>query len=121
MAWSPEDSLVIGIASRALFKLDEEDRIYRDEGTAAFVEFQRTHEQDLIKPGVAFPLVEALLKLNQTLGKPGHPAIEIVVISKNHPDCGIRIRRSLNHYGLSLRRAVFTGGQPTRLGPVALG
>jgi 5'-nucleotidase len=112
MAWSPEDSLVIGIASRALFKLDEEDRIYRDEGTAAFVEFQRTHEQDLIKPGVAFPLVEALLKLNQTLGKPGHPAIEIVVISKNHPDCGIRIRRSLNHYGLSLRRAVFTGGQP---------
>jgi 5'-nucleotidase len=50
--------------------------------------------------------------LNQTLGKPGQPAIEIVVISKNHPDCGIRIRRSLNHYGLSLRRAVFTGGQP---------
>jgi len=84
MAWSPEDSLVIGIASRALFKLDEEDRIYRDEGTAAFVEFQRTHEQDLIKPGVAFPLVEALLKLNKhsVSRTSGH---RIVVISKNHP------------------------------------
>lgn len=113
MAWSPEDSLVIGIASRALFRLDEEDLIYREQGTEAFVEYQRAHEQDLIKPGVAFPLVEALLKLNQTMGKPGHPAIEIVVISKNHPDCGIRIRRSLNHYGLPIRRAVFTGGQAT--------
>jgi 5'-nucleotidase len=64
MAWSPEDSLVIGISSRALFKLDEEDRIYREQGTEAFIDYQRAHETELIKPGVAFPLVEALLKLN---------------------------------------------------------
>jgi 5'-nucleotidase len=111
--WSPENSLVIGISSRALFRLDEEDRIYCDHGTQAFIDYQREHEADLPRPGVAFPLVEALLKLNQTLGREGSPAIEVVIISKNHPDCGIRIRRSLKHYDLKIRRAVFTGGQPT--------
>lgn len=113
MPWSPEDSLVIGISSRALFRLDEEDRIYCDQGPQAFIDYQRAHEGDLARPGVAFPLVEALLKLNQTLGREGGPAIEVVIISKNHPDCGIRIRRSLKHYDLKIRRAVFTGGQPT--------
>jgi 5'-nucleotidase len=113
MAWSPDDSLVIGISSRALFQLDEEDRIYREQGTLAFVEYQRSHEAELPQPGVAFPLTEALLKLNQSLGSAARPAIEVVIISKNHPDCGIRIRRSLKHYGLKIRRAVFTGGQPT--------
>jgi len=111
MAWSPEDSLVIGISSRALFRLDEEDRIYNDQGTLAFIEYERSHEADLPEPGVAFPLVEALLKLNDKLPTSGQPAIEIVIISKNHPDCGIRIRRALRHYKLNIRRAVFTGGQ----------
>lgn len=109
MAWSPHDSLVIGISSRALFKLDEEDSIYRTAGTQAFIDYQREHEEQILEPGVAFPLVEALLKLNAKLGTP--TAIEVVIISKNHPDCGIRIRRSLSHYGLNIRRAVFTGGQ----------
>src|ERR1017187_3001590 len=113
MAWCPDDSLVIGISSRALFKLDEEDQIYREQGTQAFIDYQRLHEADLPRPGVAFPLIEALLKLNETLRGTGHPSIEVVIISKNHPDCGIRIRRSLKHYGLNIRRAIFTGGQPT--------
>lgn len=111
MAWSPEDSLVIGISSRALFNLDDEDRVYREEGTAAFIEYQRAHEDEIIQPGVAFPLVKALLGLNKRLGTPEKPAIEIVILSKNHPDCAIRMRRSVEHHGLRFRRAVFTGGQ----------
>jgi 5'-nucleotidase len=111
MAWSPEDSLVIGISSRALFDLDEEDRVFRDEGTEAFIAYQQVHEDEIIKPGVAFPLVKELLGLNERLGTPPKPVIEIVILSKNHPDCAIRIRRSVEHHGLRLRRAVFTGGQ----------
>jgi 5'-nucleotidase len=113
LAWSPEDSLVIGITSRALFKLDVEDEVYRIRHTQAFIDHQREHEEEIIPPGVAFPLVTALLKLNSKLKKGSQPAIEIVIISKNHPDCGIRIRRSLEHYGVDIRRAVFTGGQDT--------
>ena len=113
MAWSPEDSLVIGISSRALFKLDEEDAIYEADGTQAFIDYQREHEERIIEPGVAFPLIAELLKLNGKLHKGDNPAIEIVIVSKNHPDCGIRIRRALRYHGLEIRRAVFTGGQDT--------
>lgn len=110
MAWSPEDSLVIGISSRALFKLDEEDRIYREQGTQAFIDYQGEHEDRLIEQGVAFPLVQALLGLNDALSSGEKPAIEVVIVSKNHPVCSIRINKSLQHYGLRVRRAVFTGG-----------
>src|SRR5438128_243877 len=103
MPWSPEDSLVIGISSRALFKLDEENAIYETDGTQAFIAYQRAQEERIIEPGVAFPLVEELLKLNRKLKAGDHPAIEIVIISKNHPDCGIRMRRSLEKNGLEIR------------------
>ena len=83
MGWSPEDSLVIGISSRALFDLDEENRVYDVEGTEAFIAYQRAHEDEIIKPGVAFPLVQALLGLNKRLGTAEKPAIEIVLMSKN--------------------------------------
>lgn len=111
MAWCPGDSLVIGISSRALFNLDEEDRIYREEGTEAFIKYQRTQEEKIIQRGVAFPLIKELLGLNGRLGTAEKPAIEIVVISKNHPDCAVRVRRSVEHHGLRFRRAIFTGGQ----------
>lgn len=111
MAWSPNDSLVIGISSRALFRLDAEDKIYRDQGTESFIEYQRNHEEDLIEQGVAFPLLKALLGLNQATDS--KPKIEIVIISRNHPECLIRINNSLKHHGLPILRAVFTGnGDP---------
>lgn len=58
LPWSPEDSLVIGISSRALFKLDEENEIYEKKGTEAFIAYQRQHEDQIVEPGVAFPLVK---------------------------------------------------------------
>ncbi len=112
MAWIPGESLVIGISSRALFDLDEEDRVYESGGTQAFIDYQRAHEDDLIPPGVAFHLVQALVCLNDRLGTRDKPAIEIVLVSKNHPDCAIRIVRSLERHGIRLRRAVLMGGQP---------
>jgi 5'-nucleotidase len=111
MAWSPGDSLVIGISSRAVFELDEENQVYQTAGMDAFIAYQRAHEAEIIRPGVAFGLVRALLGLNERLGSPGKPAIEVVVLSKNHPDCGVRIVRSLAHHGMVVKRAVFTGGQ----------
>jgi 5'-nucleotidase len=113
MAWSPDDSLVIGISSRALFDLDQEDKIFREQGTVAFIEYQRSHEDEIIERGVAFPLIEALLGLNTKIGTGQAPAIEVVIVSKNHPDCAIRIWKSLKHYGLSIKRAALTGGQST--------
>jgi 5'-nucleotidase len=111
MAWSPEDSLVIGISSRALFKLDQEDLIFRTQGLQAFIDYQTQHEDEPVVQGVAFPLIKALLDLNVTLSSNGKPAIEVVIVSKNHPACAIRINKSLQHCSLKVRRAVFTGGR----------
>ncbi len=95
MGWSPSDSLVIGITTRALFQIDEEDHLYREKGPEAFVQYQRENEKKLINPGVAFHLIKSLLDLNSKFKSGKGPAIEPVIISKNHPDCFIRIQNSL--------------------------
>ncbi|MDX2181104.1 MAG: 5'-nucleotidase [Bryobacteraceae bacterium] len=97
----------------ALLKLDAEDRIYREHGVQAFIDYQREHEDEPIERGVAFPLVKALIELNGALGPKSKQAIAVVIISRNHPECSIRISKSLKHHGLGIREAVFTGnGDP---------
>lgn len=54
MAVSLEDCLVIGISSRALFDLDEENRIYEEEGLKAYADYQIAHEDTILKPGSGF-------------------------------------------------------------------
>ena len=66
MAVSLEDCLVIGISSRALFDLDDENYIYETKGLQAYSEYQLAHEQEILKPGSGFALVKALLKLNES-------------------------------------------------------
>ena len=65
MALKLDDKLVVGISSRALFDLEEENLIYENEGLEAYSQYQLEHENDILKPGTAFPLIKALLKLNE--------------------------------------------------------
>ncbi len=60
MALSLDDKLVIGVSSRALFDLEEENRIFEEQGLEAYSKYQFEHENDVLKPGTAFPLVKAL-------------------------------------------------------------
>ena len=106
---SREDALVIGISSRALFDLEKEDRVFREEGLAAYRRYQRDHEADLLQPGTAFPLVRGLLALNQRY--PEHLAIRIVVMSRNSADAGVRILKSAEIHGLDIRSGVFSRGE----------
>jgi 5'-nucleotidase len=109
---SPGKPLVVAISSRALLDLKAEDKVYREEGVEAFIQYQRSNEEVLIPKGVAFPFVKALTDLNGIFGKEKEPAIRLVIVSRNHPDCGLRIVRSLEEYGLRIPQAAFTGGQP---------
>lgn len=101
-----EDKLVVGISSRALFDLEEANAIYERDGLAAYTDYQIAHEQDVLKPGIAFPLVRALEKLNAD----GRYLCETIVMSRNSADTSLRIFNSLEHYGLSVTRAALTGG-----------
>ncbi len=101
--------LVIAISSRALFNLDESHQVFINEGLKAYSEYQITHENDVLQPGSAFPLVEKLLHLN-TIGG-GHPRVEIILLSRNSADTGLRIFNSIQHYQLDITRAAFSGGE----------
>ena len=94
--------LVVGISSRALFDLEEENRIYEKEGLEAYSKYQLEHEKDVLKPGAGFQLVKALLKLNTMI--PNKRNTEIVVMSRNSADTSLRIFNSIEHYGLDITR-----------------
>jgi 5''-nucleotidase. len=103
-----QNYLVVGISSRALFDLEEENRIYDQKGLAAYCEYQIEHEKDILKPGAGFQLVKALLKLNEI--EPGKQKTEIIVMSRNSSDTSLRIFNSIEHYGLDVTRAALSGG-----------
>lgn len=106
MAMSLEGKLVVGISSRALFDLEYENTIYEEQGLQAYLEYQRAHEQEILKPGTAFPLIKALHKLN--VGD--EQLVEIIIMSKNSADTSLRIFNSIEHYGLDISRAALVGG-----------
>ena len=101
--------LVVAISSRALFDLDASHKVFEEQGVDAYCAFQVAHEEDVLEPGVAFPLVNKLLKLNQQYGEAAE--VEVILLSRNSADTGLRIFNSIAHHGLDITRAAFTGGQ----------
>lgn len=98
----------MAISSRALFDLDASHQVFERNGLEQYAEYQMAHEDDLLKPGVAFPLVKKLLGLNE--GDVDHPGVEVILLSRNSADTGLRIFNSIEHYGLDIVRAAFTNG-----------
>lgn len=100
--------LVIGISTRALFGLEEENRVFEEQGVEAYRSYQLERESCVLEPGAAFPLAQALLRLN-TL-RPDQPFVEVVIMSRNSPDLGLRVFHSIKHYELDITRASYTSG-----------
>tara|TARA_B110000902_G_scaffold193993_1_gene219828 strand:+ start:109 stop:1017 length:909 start_codon:yes stop_codon:yes gene_type:complete len=100
--------LVIAISSTALFDMKESHEIYENQGVAAYAKYQREHEDDVLEPGEAFPLVTKLLRINEKLG--GEPRVEVILLSRNSADTGLRVFNSIAHHGLNITRAAFSGG-----------
>ena len=100
--------LVIGITSRALFDLDDSHKIFEDQGLEAYRDYQISNENKTLNPGQAFPLVTKLLDLNKELE--GEKSVEVVLLSRNSADTGLRIFNSIEHHNLAIKRAAFCGG-----------
>lgn len=100
--------LVIAISSSALFDLKESDKVYRESGLTSYGEYQIAHESEPLAPGDAFPLVRKLLKLNDLFQ--GEDRVEVILLSRNTADTGLRVFNSIQHHNLSISRAAFTGG-----------
>lgn len=109
MALGFGNKLVIALSSRALFNLDDSHGIYQTHGLDAYSKYQIEHEDDVLEPGDAFPMVKKLLHINEVLG--GEPRVEVILLSRNSADTGLRVFNSIHHYGLKITRAAFCGGE----------
>lgn len=103
------DILVVGVSSRALFNLKKENEIFEKEGITGYRKHQLEHEDKPLKPGTAFYLIQSLLHLNQSAKK---RIVEVVVMSRNSPETGVRIMKSVNKFELDITRMAFSGGEP---------
>ncbi|MFD8982419.1 5'-nucleotidase [Streptomyces sp. NPDC059564] len=117
MEYDLSDRVVIGIASSALFDLADCDAVFREQGEDAYRRYQEAHVDDVLDKGVAFPFVRRLLSLND-LAEPLDPLVEVIILSRNDPDTGLRVMRSIAAHGLHISRAVFQQGRsPHRFMP----
>lgn len=103
-----QNKLVIAISSRALFNLADSHHVYQQQGLEAFQRYQIEHEEEPLEPGEAFPLVQKLLRLNERLGD---ARVDVILLSRNSADTGLRVFNSIQHYQLPIRRAAFCNGQ----------
>ena len=110
MAYDLSNYLVIGVSSRALFDLSKENEIYENDGLEAYCRYQLDHENDVLKPGAGFALINSMLRINQI--DENTRRTEVVIVSRNSADTSLRISNSIDHYNLDITRAAFTGGEP---------
>lgn len=101
--------LVTAISSRALFDLDESNHVFETQGLDAYRKYQIEREDVPLEPGDAFMLVKKLLRINELLGAPDR--VEVILLSRNTADTGLRIFNSIEHFGLNITRAAFCGGE----------
>lgn len=114
MPFPIHDKLVVAMASSALFDLRESDAVYREQGADIYRQYQRDNEHKILKPGVAFSFIRRLLKLNSAHNPEDQP-VEVILLSRNDPDTGLRVFKTIEHYGLNISRgAVLSGVAPYR-------
>ncbi|HEX2830223.1 MAG TPA: 5'-nucleotidase [Burkholderiales bacterium] len=109
MAFPIERKLVIGIASSALFDLSESHQIFLTKGPDEYRKHQEKNIDVPFPKGVAFPFIRRFLSINEAM--PAQAPVEVVLLSRNSPETGLRVFRSIRHYGLTITRAAFLTGR----------
>jgi 5'-nucleotidase len=108
MSLSFAETLVVGISSRALFDLEEENRLFHEQGVVEYRKYQKQRENEILKPGTGFHIIKALLNLNKLAAE---RLVEVIIMSRNSPETGIRVLNAVKHYDLDITRSAFTGGE----------
>ncbi|MFP5042918.1 5'-nucleotidase [Parasediminibacterium sp. JCM 36343] len=116
MPYPIENKLVVAVSSNALFDLETEDTIFKNEGLEKYRQFQLDHKNKTLEKGLAFPFIKRYLNINKVYKL--ETPVEVILLSKNSPEAGNRIFKSIQEHGLDISRAAFTsGGAPYRYIP----
>ncbi|XP_052601887.1 cytosolic 5'-nucleotidase 1B isoform X9 [Peromyscus californicus insignis] len=110
----PKHAITIAVSSRALFNMVDDRKIYEEEGLEKYMEYQLTNENVILTPGPAFRFVKALQHVNarlRDLYPEEQDLFDIVLMTNNHAQVGVRLINSVNHYGLLIDRFCLTGGK----------
>jgi len=99
--------ITVSVSARSLFRLEEFHEVYKAEGLSSYLNLVRQRENEALLPGAAFPLVQALLRLNDLSGK---RIVDVIVVSSMHPDAGLAILNAIETHGIAVERAAFTSG-----------
>ena len=105
----PPRPLGVAVSSRALFDLEASHAVFEARGIDAYRAYQLAREDQPLKPGEAYPLVRKLLRLNSD--EVDHAGVEVILVSRNSADTGLRIFNTIETLGLPIERAVFTNGE----------
>ncbi|XP_050999383.1 cytosolic 5'-nucleotidase 1B isoform X6 [Acomys russatus] len=110
----PKHAITVAVSSRALFNMVDDRKIYEEEGLEKYMEYQLANENVILTPGPAFRFVKALQHVNSRL-RDLYPEeqdlFDIVLMTNNHAQVGVRLINSVNHYGLLIDRFCLTGGK----------
>lgn len=109
MGFEIENKLVIGVASSALFDLSASHQVYMESGPDEYRKYQEANLDTILGKGVAFPFIRRFLNINKCF--PRQSPVEVVLFSRNSPETGLRVMRSIAHYGLDISRAAFMTGK----------
>jgi 5'-nucleotidase len=89
--------------------MEAANEIFDNEGAEAYKRFQAAHLNEPFSPGVAFPFVRRLLRLNELYSE--QQPIEVIVLSRNDPASGQRFYKSCRHHSLDISRGAFLSGE----------
>ncbi len=112
-----EQTLVIAVSATALFDLREANSLFQsayaedpNRAIALYRQYMTEKETAPLDPGTGYPLVSALLQLNQFRSPSAPPLVEVVIMSRNSPDTGIRVLNAIRQQKLGITRSAFTSG-----------
>ena len=108
MSYDLNKKLVIAISSRALFNLEEENKIFGNKGLDEYYKYQIENEDLQLKKGTGFRLVKNLLKINEDF--PSDKQVEVIIMSRNNSATSLRITKSIEKYQLDIARSAWSGG-----------
>lgn len=111
MGYDLNKKLVIAISSRALFNLEDENKLFEEKGLDAYYKYQIENEDEILKQGTGFRLVKNLLRINDDF--PNEKQVEVIILSRNNSATSLRITKSIEKYKLDIARSAWSGGSDT--------
>lgn len=124
MAVDFTNTLIVAISATALFDLSESEnhlldllKQRPDKAIKEFRDYMAEREDDPLTIGAGYPLIQALLNLNNYCQSCGDsesaiqmPLVEVVIVSKSSPDTGIQVLNAIRAHGLNISRSAFISG-----------